>query len=291
MTKNFSRRDILSITSAAILAQSLQGCGGGSYSDVVIPMPEVLRNDLNFVYYLSVAGQTSKVQDHTNLIWHGQFYGNATLEVEASSNNFGIVLDCAMQLFNRGFPATVSATAREDLHNYFTDLNNRGLLARIKYLICMDEPNLFAKSEYEVRKAMSILKEEAKIWECLRTVKYMCIYGGKGGYYPALDMFDIVGIDNYDQKSEVLTTGAHANLMKHVLPHQQVMVIPGAAYGQDPSAFVAYAHSNPRVWGVVPFIWAHVPESADKEGWVGLENQSDEKKEIYRKAGRLTLNQ
>lgn len=290
MKSQFNRRDVLKLTSAAVLAQTLQGCGGGSYSDIEIPMPNMLRNDLNFVYFLSIPGQTIKVQDHTNLIWHGQFYDNARLEIEAQSNNFDIILDCAIQLFSRGFPATVSSTAKEDLHNYFTDLNNRGLLARIKYLICMDEPNLFAKSEYEVRKAMAILKEEAKIWECLRTVKYMCIYGGKGGYYPALDEFDIVGIDNYDQKSEILTIGAHADLMRNILPNQKVMVIPGAAYGQNPNSFVAYAHSEPRCWGVVPFIWAHVSESADKEGWVGLEKQSEEKQNIYREAGKLTLN-
>ena len=67
------------------------------------------------------------------------------------------------------------------------------------------------------------------------------------------------------------------------------MVIPGAAYYQDPAPFVAYAHSEPRCWGVVPFIWCHVPESADKEGWTGLQLQGKPEQERYRQAGLLTL--
>lgn len=75
-----------------------------------------------------------------------------------------------------------------------------------------------------------------------------------------------------------------------ITPNQQVLILPGAAFGQDPSAFIAYAHSTPQVWGVVPFIWAHIPASADKEGWTGLVNRSIDDQNQYRNAGLLTLN-
>lgn len=283
-----NRRKVLTLVSMLSIS-SLLSCGGkDNFSDVIIALPPVLRSDLNYVYYLSTPGQTEKVKDHTNLVWHAQFYDNNLLEQELKGNNFDLVLDCAMQLFKRT-DNSVSMTAREDLHLYFTDLSNRGLLQRVKYLTPMDEPNFFVKSEEDLRAALQILKEEAKKWTVLSDVKYICIYGSNNNFM-ALEEFDIVGIDDYPQKSEVLTVGSHAELMRALLPHQQVMVIPGAAYGQDPAAFVAYAHSTPQVWGVVPFIWAHVPASADKEGWVGLENQSEEAKEVYRNAGLLTLN-
>lgn len=287
---NFTRRSLLLAAGGMAMLPALQGCGGGGYSDITIPMPAVLRKDLHFVYYLSVPGQTAKVKDHTSLIWHAQFYSNAELEIEASGNDLNLVLDCATQLFNKGFPAVSSLTAADDLHNYFVDLNNRSLLQRVRYLVVMDEPNIFALSEEELLKATRILKAEAAKWECLQGVQYICIYGGRGGNYPGLSEFDIVGIDNYDQKAEVLTKGAHADLMRNITPNQKVLVIPGAAYEQDPAAFVAYAHTEPKCWGVVPFLWAHIPESADKEGWTGLSKQTTENQERYRKAGMLTLN-
>ena len=62
------------------------------------------------------------------------------------------------------------------------------------------------------------------------------------------------------------------------------------SYGEiDPSPFVAYAHGEQRCWGIVPFIWAHVPESADKEGWTGLSIRSAADQERYRAAGLATL--
>lgn len=287
MTAGVNRRKLISLMVLSTFI--LPSCGGSSdFKDITIPLPSVLRDDLIYCYYLSTPGQTAKVKDHTNLVWHAQFYDNNLLEQELKDNNFDLVLDCNTQLFKHP-DNSVSMTAREDLHLYFTDLNNRGLLQRVKYLTPMDEPNFFVKSEEDLRAALQVLKEEAKKWPVLVDVKYICIYGSNSNFM-ALEEFDIVGIDNYAQKSEVLTKGSHAELMQAILPHQQVMVLPGAAYGQNPEAFIAYAHSTPQVWGVVPFIWAHIPASADKEGWVGLENQSEEAKDIYRKAGLLTLN-
>ena len=36
--------------------------------------------------------------------------------------------------------------------------------------------------------------------------------------------------------------------------------------------------------------WAHIPASADKEGWTGLVNRSIDDQNQYRNAGLLTLN-
>ena len=287
-SQKVSRRKALLLSSAACLSPLLVSCGGSSYEDITIPLPAVLRNDLHYVYYLSVPGQTKAVQDHTSLIWHAQFYNNDMLELETKDNTFGIILDCALQLFDKN--AAVSSTAQLDLHNYFSDLEQRGLLSRVQYLIPMDEPNLFARSEQDLRDAVTILKAEAKLWTSLNNVKYMCVYGGKGGNLTAIEEFDIVGIDNYEQKSEILTKGAHAALMRAITPNQQVLILPGAAFGQDPAAFIAYAHSTPQAWGVVPFIWAHIPASADKEGWTGFVNRSIDDQNQYRNAGLLTLN-
>lgn len=274
---------------------ALTGCGGGvfGWGEAEIPMPAVLRKDLNFCYYLSLPGQMAATADHTNLLWHAQFYGPDALVDELRVHAHRVVLDCSAQLMRptgKDSRKALSPTAEVDLRSLFADLRARGLLGRVAYLTPMDEPNLFADSEADLLGALEILKRVAAEQPELSGVRYVCIYGSKAERLWGLQHFDIVGIDNYEQQSEVLTKGAHADLMRLIYPHQQVMVIPGAAYYQDPAPFVAYAHTEPRCWGVVPFIWSHVPESADKEGWKGLSIQGQEEQDRYRKAGLQTLN-
>ena len=52
------------------------------WNDISISMPGVLRTDLHYVYYLSEQGQMAKTGDHTDLFWHGQFYGPEQLQTE-----------------------------------------------------------------------------------------------------------------------------------------------------------------------------------------------------------------
>ena len=260
------------------------------WRDISIPMPSVLRDDLHYCYYLSLPGQIAATADHTSLLWHGQFYGLDQLASELSGHPHGMVLDCAPQLFTRrDGKSYLAGDAAEQLRLLFSRLRDRGLLDRVRYLVPMDEPNLFCASERELAKAMDALKSVASEHPELQTAQYMCIYAESKQTWWCLDRFDVVGVDSYAQKSEVLTTGAHADLMRVLLSHQKAMVIPGAAYGQDPAPFVAYAHTEPRCWGVVPFLWAHVPESADKERWTGLSRRSAEDQERYRAAGLATL--
>lgn len=285
-----NRRDFLALSSVA-----LTGCGGGifGWSDVSIPLPAVLRTDLQYGYYFSLAGQMAETKDHTSVYFWPQWTSIETLASELAQGSQDVMMDCAPQLTRptgKDSRKALAPDAEVALRTRFTELRSAGLLHRVRYLTPFDEPNLFADSEADLLGALVILKRVAAEFQELSGVKYFCIYGSKAENLYGLDQFDIVGIDNYEQLSEVLTKGAHADLMKRIHLHQQVMVIPGAAYYQDPAPFVAYAHSEPRCWGVLPFIWAHIPESADKEGWKGLSVQGPAEQERYRQAGLLTLN-
>jgi hypothetical protein len=283
---------IILLLAAAVVAIGIVLYRRYVWGDVTIPMPAILRTDLHFGYYLSTPGQLAKTADHVDMFWHAQFYDSDQLAIELKGLDIPVVLDCARQLFRRDASGKsfVSDTAAADLHALFSGLKDRGLLAQIKYLSPMDEPNLFCASEAELRQAVGVLKAEAGRWTELSGVQYLCNYGENTDKLWCFDAFDRVGVDCYGEKSEALTRGAHADLMQSLLPHQKVFILPGAAYGQDPTPFIAYAHSEPRVWAVIPFIWAHIPASADKEGWTGLEKQPPEAQERYRQAGLMTLN-
>ena len=103
-------------------------------------------------------------------------------------------------------------------------------------------------------------------------------------------MYDVVGVDDYDQKSELLTIGEHARLLKEKNWNQTTFLVPGAAFGQNPNPFVAYALLNPtEVEAVVPFIWFDDPDHKDVP-YTGLEAQSEEQQALWRKAGNICLN-
>lgn len=285
--------EILIVLGIIGVIAGVMGSRKKKWKDIDIPMPAERRNDLRYGYYLSLPGEMNETGDHTNLFWHAQFYGTQQLAIEMGGRTHELVIDCGPNLFvkeNGAKKASLAPDAREKLVRYFEELKSFNLLHRVNYLVPMDEPNFFCVSEDHLRSAVNIMKDVASTYPELNNVKYVCIYGSDTSKLWCIELFDIVGIDNYGQKSEVLTRGDHATLMKHILPGQQVLILPGAAYGQNPDSFVAYAHSTPQVWGVVPFIWAHVPASADVEHWTGLSKRSEAEKDVYRNAGLVTMN-
>ena len=299
---NINRRDFIATTAAAA---AITACGGGGgWGDVFIPMPATLRTDLHNVYYLGLDGQLDQYGDHVSLFWFTQWFPVENLAAMLQRYpGIDLVLDVAPQVLpprwadaekKHRLPPVYASDARMQLAVLFGRLRAHGILNRVRYIVPMDEPNLFGNSEADLRNAVRAIK--AAVAECpeLAGVKMTCIYGGDGKSHPfwCLDEFEVVGIDNYNQRSGVLVgDGAHARLLRALQPGQRTMIIPGAAYGQDPMPFVAYAHANAdEVEMVVPFTWSHVPASADKEGWIGLEKQDAAAQERYRAAGMLVLN-
>ena len=274
------------------------------WPDVVIPMPATLRTDLHNVYYIGLDGQLDQYGDHVSLFWFTQWFPLDSLAAMlARYPGIDLIIDVAPQVLpprwadeNREYrlPPVHAVDARQQLAGLFGRMRAAGIIHRVRYIVPMDEPNLFCNSEADLRGAVRDIKAEIAAWPELAGVKMTCIYGGDGKSHPfwCLDEFDIVGIDNYSQRSGVLVgDGAHARLLRELRQGQRTMIIPGPAYGQDPAPFVAYAHSHPeQVEMVVPFIWSHVSESADKEGWVGLERRTAAERELWRQAGKTILN-
>lgn len=283
------RRSLLIAAGTSVLS----ACGGSSGQDNIIPMPPTLRTDLHNVYYLGLAGQLDQTGDHTSLFWHAQWFDLARLAADlAKHHRHDLVLDCGAQLFSwqsasKKYRFLPDAQSR--LASLFGQMRALGILQRVKYIVPGDEPNLNCESEADVHLAVDAIEAEIVRWPELAGVKLTCIYADWDTGWWALNRFAVVGVDNYSQGSGVLVgDGAHARLVRALQPGQRTMIIPGAAFGQDPAPFVAYAHSNPQVEMVVPFLWSHVQQ--DVESWVGLERQSPENQERYRRAGLTVLN-
>ena len=242
------------------------------WKDIDIPMPENLRNDLLYGYYSSESGQWEATKEQVNLFWYSGFSSwEEFLDILKNSDK-KIVLDLA------GLVSTLQDGKRvynpdavQLLELVFKDLKDHGVLHKITYLYPIDEPSLSVKNQEEHRKMLEAVIEVKSMFADLDKSKIAVIYlrGGKSNFWN-LAYHDVVGVDNYEQKSEVLTKGDYALLKSMLTPDQKTILVPGPAFGQTPDPFVAYAHSNPEVEMVIPFVWFDRPNHKDVP-YTGLE--------------------
>lgn len=261
------------------------------YKDIDLPIPETRRTDLLYGYYSALDRTYDQVKGHVNLFWYSHFFGVEQFIAMLKETDCKIVVDLAPYLFEgtgkRG--ATVKASAESDLRGFFAWLKFEGVLNKITYLYPKDEPNLFCKNAEEHLKAIEIVKSVRAEFSELANAKLAVIYAG-GGYWMNMEHFDVVAVDNYDQKSELLTVGDHANLVSQLKPHQKTFLVPGPSFGHPPEPWVAYALRNPHeVEGVIPFIWFDDVNHKDT-AYTGLEALPAETQQKWVHAANICLN-
>lgn len=263
------------------------------YSDVEILMPTERRNDILYGYYSSLAGQYQNTKDHVNLFWFSGFFNIEEFIEILKGTDKKIVLDV-------GYIITVKNTDKKqklivkdgaefELRTHFQRLKDENVLHKITYLYPIDEPQFSVKDETEHKKLITLVKNIAKEFSELDNVKYAVIYGRHEAFWNLAE-HDVVGVDDYDQKSQILTNGEHNRLVKSLNANQKTFLIPGAAFGQTPQPFVAYAHNHPEeVEGIIPFLWFDDINHKDVD-YTGLEARDPEFKQLWIDAAHTTMN-
>ena len=261
------------------------------YIDIEIPMPDTRRTDLLYGYYSSLANTYDQVKDHVNIFWYSHFFGLDKFVEIMQEITMKVVLDVAplcLQGSGQG-GESVREDAEESLRNYFKALKAYNVLHKITYLYPKDEPNIFMTSEAEHLKLIQLVKRVAAEFEELKDVKYAVIYAHGKPFWNS-EHHDVVAIDNYGQKSQILTIGDHAKLVAQLKPGQKTWLIPGAGFNQNPDPFVAYALSHPEeVEGVIPFLWFDDPAHKDVD-YTGLEKADPVFREKWISAANICLN-
>lgn len=261
------------------------------YSDIDLPIPSTRRTDLLYGYYSSLDRTFEQVKDHVNLHWFSHFYPVQQLIQEMKNHNAAFVVDISNYLFEgsgkRG--RYFKENAESELRGFFAWLKFEGVLDKITYLYPIDEPNLFCKSEEDHLKALQATKKVMAEFSELAKTELAVMYAG-GGYWMNMHLHQVVAVDNYDQKSESLTTGDHADLVSHMQPNQKTFLVPGPGFGHKPDPWIAYALLNPQqVVGVIPFIWFDDPNHKDVP-YTGLEAAEESFKQQWVHAGNICLN-
>lgn len=231
-----------------------------------------LRTDLLFGYYGCAGSQAAEVKAHTNLHWEAFFEGVDKGIANIKAMACTTVIDVAFALFERpgpSQPVTRRANAPEQLHGLFMALRAAGVLHHVKFVVPIDEPNLPENAAIEhMPWAVELIRRAASGYPELAGVKLACIYYNENGKsnYPGADLFDLVGLDDYDAGARVLAPGGSFDRLRSRLTRgQRLILVPGGSYGQDPEPFLRYAHAHADVCAIVPFLW-QPPAGADMQG-------------------------
>lgn len=257
-------------------------------NDIVIPTPTVLRTDLLYGYYGTMDNQVAETKDHINILWESMFQGEDKAISNILEAKMPTVLDVASYSMKKVEATGRNYHYRDDcetvLRQLFVKMQSAGALQYVKAIYPMDEPNTNTTAE-DLQKAITSIKKVASEFPDLTGVKFMCIYAAKPETYECIDQFDILGVDDYEEKSRIFTSnGAYTKLKAKLRPDQKTIVIPGGAFGQDPTPFVNFAHENMEVMGVVPFVWFGPMQPADK--WVGIGDNANPLKPDYIAVGK-----
>jgi hypothetical protein len=224
-----------------------------TYHDIAIPdAPK--REGLLYGYYGCSGPQIEETIDHINVFMESQWSGPEAAIANILKAKKTAILDIQTQVFESiGQYYTVRADAADRLAIFFNQLDAAGALQYVKILYPSDEPNNTVHDATELAKAVKVIRDVIARFHQLEGTRLMVIYAA-GKPFICQELYDIVGFDDYDKKSSVLT-GRYAELKKSLLPHQQTVLVPGGCYGQDPKPFLNFANANPEVAILMPFIW------------------------------------
>lgn len=255
---------VIAMTAALLIARKAKA------GDITVPAPAALRTDLLFGYYGTHAEQVAETAGHVNLHWESFWSGVDRAIEDIRGAACATVLDLDGYIFaidpkTNGREPFADAEAR--VRALFARLRDAGVLRLVKVLVPKDEPNLSKGNVLKhLPQVVPMLRRVAADFDELDGVLLGVIYMG-GSNHDHADLFDVVGFDDYDEKSAALKPGGMYDRMQgRLLPGQRTWLVPGASYGQSPEPWVNFAHAHSEVFAIVPFLWATVPWESEFKG-------------------------
>ena len=252
--------------------------------------PITKRTDLLFGYFGVLGDQVEKTRDHTNLFWFWDFLTATQVAdfIDKAPGKF-CVLDLAPYLWTPR-PQKPRENAEQAIRECFAYLRSRGVLSQIKMLVPLDEPNIGDNHSTipHLTWANDLMRRVAGEFSELQGVKVGCVYSSWEDM-PHLGLWDVVGLNFYKDRERIFAQGGKYHQMRAQLrPEQRTMIFPGgyAPVRQDPAPFVAFAHANPEVLGIVSFLWATPTWASDLEKGIA---DLPELREKYVAAGKSVV--
>lgn len=237
--------------------------------------PEAAPVPKEFGFYSSMTSQLETL-GFTSLWWSADWEGpekrlsNIIAAVRAGNR---IVLDVSGCFFDpaQGGKALFGNSA-ERLRNLLSELRFNGVLKSVAVLYPKDEPNLRNPNVCDLMpEVVAICRSvAAEFGHDTEGVMVGVIFSGNREFCD-VSLYDLVGFDDYDERSGILRPGrAYDQMAARLRPDQKTWLIPGGTDGQDPVPFMNFAYAHPEVWAIVAFAWADDLPRPAGEKWPGI---------------------
>lgn len=275
------------IVAAFVCLSALVGCGGGGGGQGTTqpsppPQAPVQKPAMFFTYFGEADNQAAEVMEHTNIVmtatWYGTDYERAQRAIAAMQTQSQAIVDLTGFLWQAQGGGHGANTPRPDreaaLRWYLTELRNNGLLHKVVAFYPNDEPDYNRISVEHQRAAIELVRRVAsEFFPPDRMPKLAVIYGSTRDF-PGVELYDWIGTDEYSWGTGVFDK--YERLHERLRPDQWTFLVPGGnnfTGRQDPAPFVEFALANPKVIGVVAFIWFDHPEQGPGIRSNGLRTQ------------------
>ena len=246
------------------------------------PPPSVLRTDLWFGYFHTFDDQVAQTSDHVNIIFESGWFGAEATALSIRVHGKQTILCLSNECYDYAEGAMV---ARPDAYDRvtatFNKLASEGVLSKVVALYPIDEPDVSGKSDADILSLCLMVRSAAAHFPALDGVKLAVIYANKGTL-PGISGFEWVGLDDYPLREGLLDSDEWSLMLSRLDADQRVMLVPGGAdpFRQDPEAFRRYAHNNPKVIGILAYMWAQ--QYPGELAGIGTNGMADK----YRSVGR-----
>jgi hypothetical protein len=251
VSRTMTRRDLI-LAAATAAATS---CVPWISRDITVVAPTTWRTDLLYGYYGCRGDQIAETRDHVNLFMESLFEGPDKAISNILSAGMTTMIDVSWYLFvwtPDGSGRTLRPDAETSLRGYFQALSDAGALRYVRYIYPIDEPNNVTDID-NLTSAIALIKKLAAEFPELNGYKLAVIYAADKPFI-GQEMFDLVGFDDYAEKSSILV-GQYVALKRSLKPGQKTILVPGGTFLQDPIPFVNFAEQNHEVALVMPFVW------------------------------------
>ena len=216
--------------------------------------PAALRKGLHFLYYGPVDG----AEDHVSAAFELNGGGAADTAAKMKRHGLPTWLTLSGECFSPGDFRPLPDAAQRVWATLQT-LKDAGVLAQVKVLYPLDEPDMHGVSDAEMLAMCATVRAEAAKFPELAGVKLATTYSmGKGQpVLPGFTGMDLVGYDNYGLGSNIFTSAEFGHMRAMLAVHQQYFSLPGGGnpWRQDPEAFRREAHNDLLCYGICAFMY------------------------------------
>jgi hypothetical protein len=218
--------------------------------------PATLRAGQFFGYYGDCPSCVEETRAHTNVQWIAGWGGDGAQvpkiveRAKKAAPTKTVIMLPGMYVNKRLNPLGIVAA-----RGIFQGLREAGVLQNVAALYPQDEPDLEGLDDVTVIDANAAVRAVAAEFAELKNVPLAVIYSERGTR-PGISSYDWVGIDAYAMGSKILDK-PYAKLQKFLTKNQRLLLVPGGAdpWRENPEPYFKRAAKDPKVIGVVAFIW------------------------------------